>query len=304
MRVFGGSRLERLTKKRDVAGLVALLRDRQVAEQAMTSLLALKDSSAADHLIGALGDSDPEMRCRAAEVLGELRDDRAVEPLLAALDDDRAVRVAAVEALGRIGDPRAIEALLGFVNGEDKRLGVVAARALGELGDSRALPELVAALGTVTQFDVDASRCAQLVESLEGLKATSALIDAMRLDNWRVRSFASMALGRMHNPEAVDALVSALSDPADSVRRDAARALGEIGDCRAVEPLINALGDYMTSERAIQALGQLRDSRAVDPLVTLFPSANQVLQERIVRALSDIGSPEAAAGLARLLQEP
>ncbi len=49
----------------------------------------------------------------AAWALGEMRDPRAVEPLIAALKDkDYEVRVCAAIALGEMRDPRAVEPLI------------------------------------------------------------------------------------------------------------------------------------------------------------------------------------------------
>lgn len=67
----------------------------------------------------------PESREEAAEALGEIRDPRAVEPLIGALKDrDHEVRAEAADALARIGDPRAVEplnALLGDPRPEVRR---------------------------------------------------------------------------------------------------------------------------------------------------------------------------------------
>src|SRR4051812_46239571 len=60
--------------------------------------------------IPLLKDPDWWIRIAAADTLGRLQDPRAVEPLIAALDDAD-VRWTAVEALGHIGDPRALNAL-------------------------------------------------------------------------------------------------------------------------------------------------------------------------------------------------
>jgi HEAT repeat protein len=59
-----------------------------------------------------LNEDDPSQRWKAAESLGRIRDDRAVEPLILALmDDDWRVRQKAAWALGKIGDPRALAPL-------------------------------------------------------------------------------------------------------------------------------------------------------------------------------------------------
>jgi len=61
------------------------------------------------HFLAMLDEEDPSQRWKAAESLGRIRDDRAVEPLILALrDDDWRVRQKAAWALGKIGDPRAL----------------------------------------------------------------------------------------------------------------------------------------------------------------------------------------------------
>jgi HEAT repeat protein len=56
-------------------------------------------------LIAALNDQHPEVRRSAAEMLGELEEGRAVEPLTLVLkDSDSDVRISAALALGMIGD--------------------------------------------------------------------------------------------------------------------------------------------------------------------------------------------------------
>jgi HEAT repeat protein len=56
-----------------------------------------------------LDDEDPSKRWKAAESLGRIGDDRAVDPLIIALtDEDWRVKQKAAWALGKIGDPRAL----------------------------------------------------------------------------------------------------------------------------------------------------------------------------------------------------
>lgn len=67
-----------------------------------------------DGLVAALGAPQNNRRILAAQALGQLRDPRALEPLLARLQDpleDLFVRESAARALGALRDPRAIEPL-------------------------------------------------------------------------------------------------------------------------------------------------------------------------------------------------
>ena len=56
---------------------------------------------------------DPQVRYTAAEALGNIKDSRAVDPLIQALkDEDNSVRYWSTVALGKINDVRAAESLI------------------------------------------------------------------------------------------------------------------------------------------------------------------------------------------------
>ena len=67
------------------------------------------DDERLGHFIAMLDEEDPSRRWKAAESLGRLGDNRAVDPLILSLnDEDWRVRQKAAWALGKIGDPRAL----------------------------------------------------------------------------------------------------------------------------------------------------------------------------------------------------
>jgi len=88
--------------------------------------------------------NEDENVCRCAAVgLGLLGDRRALEPLLAALEDvDWPRRHSVAEALGYLGDQRAIEPLIKLLRDCRDEVVLLAAQALGKLGAARAVPEL------------------------------------------------------------------------------------------------------------------------------------------------------------------
>lgn len=87
------------------------------------------------------------MRAEAASALGEIKDSRAVEPLIAALKDgDEGVRWCAAFALGEIKDSRAVEPLIAVLKDGNKQVRINTMWSLGEIGDSRAVEPLIAAL--------------------------------------------------------------------------------------------------------------------------------------------------------------
>jgi HEAT repeat protein len=98
---------------------------------------------AVDALIGALQHSDDDVRWKAAIALGEIGDQRAIEPLIRALTDKyENVRAEAATSLAAMGKD-ALEPLLRFLQYSDKSLRIDVVPALGELQDTDAIHPLI-----------------------------------------------------------------------------------------------------------------------------------------------------------------
>ncbi|MFB6165000.1 MAG: HEAT repeat domain-containing protein [Haloarculaceae archaeon] len=244
-----------------------------------------------ESLLGVLRRSEnPEVRARAAELLGEfdeetLADHEVVSPLVdvaSAADDDR-VTAAAVDALAQLGTD-AVAELLAELAGVDfdesqqadwakakafaqalsadvPELRMAAANALGELGKTDVLP--------------------QLLEALED-------------SDPRVRARVARALGRLADARAVDGLIERLTDPSGEVRKEAAEALGTIGNQRALSALLTMFDDDRPVVRriAVGAMGNFGDARPVEGLVAALsdedPSVRRTAVYSIVELLSNV----------------
>lgn len=100
-------------------------------------------------------DSDPEFRMKAANELGKIGGARAVDSLMNALDDPgfwytetyikQTVVQYVIAALGDIKDTKAVDPLITILGGKDNNRAY-AAQALGKIGDRKAIVPLVAAL--------------------------------------------------------------------------------------------------------------------------------------------------------------
>ncbi len=103
---LGELNVKLLKRRRDVDGLIKVLQTGahpESREEAAEALGEIRDPKAVDPLIGALKDRDHEVREEAAEALGKIGDRRAAEPLNALLGDpDPKVRRAAESALARM----------------------------------------------------------------------------------------------------------------------------------------------------------------------------------------------------------
>lgn len=187
-----------------------------------------------DIQIDLLQDPDWVVRREAVITLGEMGDERCIEPLVRCLrDGDWQVREAAVDAIAMIGSP-AVEMLIRYLRDWDARKYVI--KALGKINDERVLEPLISMLKN-DEFKDDATwALADL-----GKPAVQRLIQALDDKDEFVRKQSILALGEIKDPEAVDSLIEKLKDPDWFTRLTAAAALEAIGGNRAreaVKPLM------------------------------------------------------------------
>lgn len=234
VRLIAFETMGKIKNERAIQHLISALGENDI-EIRETAVEALKKSgnSAVEHLIAALSDKDPAVRTTSAMILGELKNESAVEPLTAALtdqDQSRIMRYEAAKALGKIGDQSAIIPLINALKDPDSHVREGAAEALRDIGKPVVEP----------------------------------LIDALKHKNLSVRVSAAIILGEIQDSRAVEPLInSLLIDAYDNgswmFRAEAAKALGKIKDPRAIEPL-NILSndkDSYVRETALWALEEI-----------------------------------------------
>jgi HEAT repeat protein len=235
----------------------------------------------------------------AAYALGAIKDARAVEPLIVALQDSRSknVRWAAAFALGEIKDARAVEPLLHTLIGPGKDKSEIvrgnAAQALGKIKDTRAVEPLMNALVGVGKDNSGIVRLnvAIALGEIKDPRAVAALIIALKdVKSECVGNMAAYALGEIKDARAVEPLIAALKDDLASIRMWAAHSLGKIKDTRAVEPLIVALEDKDSNvgENAAHSLGEIKDARAVEPLIAALDNKHGYVGKYALEALNKI----------------
>ncbi len=187
-----------------------------------------------DIQIDLLNESDWVVRREAVITLGEMGDERCIEPLVKCLrDGDWQVREASIEALAMIGSP-AVELLLRYVRDYDARKPAI--KTLGKINDERVLDPLISFLRN-DEFKDDATwALAEL-----GKPAINKLMECLDDEDETVRKQAALALGEIKDASSVDALIEKLKDDNWFIRLTAASALEKIGDPRgreAVKPLM------------------------------------------------------------------
>jgi HEAT repeat protein len=138
--------LGKMRNERAITPLVGLLGDREVNQAAAEALLGFGEKAVMP-LVEVLKSGNGDAREKAAFALGELRDKRAVEPLVQVMqtDDVYAVRTAAATALGQLKDARAVWVLVATLQMRDEttperqaaleQLRTVTQLALRKIGD-------------------------------------------------------------------------------------------------------------------------------------------------------------------------
>jgi len=203
-----------------------------------------------DIQIDLLDDPDWVVRREAIITLGEMGDERCVEPLARALrDGDWQVREVAIEGLGQVGSP-AVDTLLKLLRDWEVRKYAIAA--LGKIRDERVLDPLI-----------------------------------LQLRNDEFKDDAIDALAALGEP-SIEKLIETLRDKDENVRKRAVRALGKIKGNGAIDPLIAMVGDkdWETRLLAAAALESIGDERGRDAIKPLLKDPDMVVKMRVERILA------------------
>lgn len=231
-------------------------------------MIAIQDRMA--ELVEKLNDPESSVRRSAAQELGQLQVEDAVEPLVASLSDNKAVQEAVAEALMEIGGDRTVKALVPLLASPEVNVRNVA------------------------------------MELLQGLgrKSVKHLIPLLKSEDHDIRKFAADSLGLIGDPESIEPLISTLDDPNINVASAAAEALGFMQDPKAVESLIRVVesSDQIWMKCiAVESLARIADARAVESLIRVSPDEDLLLLYAVVNALGQIGKTQGVDFLLTLL---
>lgn len=176
-----------------VEGVVAHLAGMNGSLENAQALLTWLGASSVGPLIDSLA-KDGDVREPAVAVLGAIRDSRALEAMVAALEDQRpSVRRVAVWALGELRDPRCVDALMRATMDDEYAVRRQAGEALDEMG-SIALMAGVANMIRSLEDRSDGSTVARLVE--EGLEHAPGPPRPGTRSRWAPRFFERLQRGQ------------------------------------------------------------------------------------------------------------
>lgn len=264
-----------------------------------------------------LESDDPEKRKKALE---QLVKSGSYEPLMSVLKNPTR-REEAISELSKMGQP-VEDFLKAAANYGDIEVKAGAALAFGKMRNSRSadlLADLVKDPRAGFQDRVEAVRL--LSETSSSPAAIDALQTVLDDQNGDLRIEATLALGRMTEPAAVEHLINLVADRRVNLkaRSEAAVLLGKLGDPRSVDilksllqennqlkgaalsalgmlgildPLIKCLSEQNIS--AVEALGESKASVAIPPLIQALNDGDVEWHRHVIRALGQIPDPQAS----------
>jgi len=164
-----------------------------------------------------------------------------------------------------------------------------------------ALPALLADADPAVRY-----YAARAVGASKDPEATDNLIKLLTDKEWVVRKSAVVALGELAAPKAAAPLGELIRDPGAHLDWIAARALIKIGK-PAVAVLVQSLEGHRNrygAQAAAAALGAIGDPDAAAPLAALLAKEKLSWGAKLgtIRALGQIGGPESADALIKVLQ--
>lgn len=251
------TQLYRSTKNMSVKAEVALALGKLHDKHVIPFLIALlKDSS-----------EDENRRKDAAEVLGDLREQEAIQPLIEVLNDKSSlIKHSAILALRKLASKQATPALVRvLIQDEDENNRYAAAYALGKVGEGQAIQPLLETLSK--DEDVD------------------------------TRFAAASAISELNKPEAVAPLLKILTESGDlDTQLAAVAALGNLKDKQTIEAIekfkaanVGKVPDFRIEISTDTALYKLGKEEALQALLTLLNNTNPDIRKAALWALGDIG---------------
>lgn len=239
---------------------------------------------------------DFQQRWEIAKVFVRLAE-IAIPPLLEILEDEEAeeeLRSFAVRIVGDLKNPKAIAPLMELLKtSDDEELRALAAAALGQIGQN--------AIAALTELLAQEDTRLLAVRSLSYIRQKeiiTPLLSVVQDPEIAVRAAAIEALSSFHDPRVPPVLLNALTDVAATVRRQAVLGLGFRSDLSEELDLVTKLQPRLYDFNlevgcaAAIVLSRMGSDDAAQQLfpVLMSPHTPIKLQLEIIRALSWIGT--------------
>ena len=254
-------------------------------------------------------------RARAAENLGHFGGPRVAGPISALLvDDDETVRAVAARALARIGTEEAVRYLVRTLDAPSEITRLRVAENLERVGHLAVGPlkESLADVASLGTRELNGPvMAAQVLGNLRAAEARGVLKQAAKVGTeTNIRAQATLALGKIGDPDDVPALLTCSRDDAWPVRAQAANALGMIGEVSSIPRLkeMGSDGAWWVRRNACFALANMGPEGEA-ALLELLKSDDRYARDRAAatmeargftrRAVRNLSKPGRRGGRAR-----
>ena len=244
------------------------------AKRAEEALIKIGQPSV-DLLISEMN-KNKNIRENAANVLGEIKDPRAVEPLIKILQNDKDSRASVATALGKLKDSRAVEPMIKLLHESENFYGRSnILKALGLIPDPRNIQPLILALGDQDDMVRQTAAFSLMYNAdnlnLSTLESLFAVIRAKKDDGFVITPIR-YNLKRISREEFVPFFITKLKEEKDAeIRSIIVEILGNIGTAECVDPLVSAMSDEnaIIQSNSMYYLRKLCESNVDDVLTAL-----------------------------------
>lgn len=220
----------------------------------------------------------------AAYALGKIKNPRAIEALIATINNDdfkilyrwfeESYSDIVRKILIEIGEP-AVKPLIAALIDENSHFCSFAARTLLDINGEFAIEPIITALKESSLKYEESENFSTAVSSTVSqirIITPEPLFRLLKDDNANLRIIAIHALGNSDCKSSIETLISMLEDLDKEVRATTVKALKQLGDARAIDPLIASLQDpdSLVRGRAAYALGSFKDEKIIGALLPLL----------------------------------
>lgn len=278
-----------------------------LAQQAALALARHRPGPVLDLLGQLVHSPEPQLRRRAAMLLGCLREGGGIENLrLLSFDDDAMVRAELVRSIGKQRVLQAVPLLCRALCDPEEPVREAAVLAAAELGEPMLVDELLALLGSGRE---DLDYCViRAVGDIGAREAGAFLVEYLSRGVSRQLEYVIVeTLGKLAYREASDLVTRRYLQHADpDIRRLAVYTLGELADQESLKAVEEAVGDPHWSVRiaALRVLGKIGGGRELPLLLQGVNDADAMVRKHAITVLGELRNPVTVPELVALLDDP
>ncbi|MBI5682315.1 MAG: HEAT repeat domain-containing protein [Deltaproteobacteria bacterium] len=225
-----------------------------------------------DDLINRLNSDDRAVLHETIELLGDMRDKRAIKPIVSLLKgSDQGIKDAAVNALVNIGGQDAADAVIPLLYEEDnaslRNMAIEILERLGKDAEQSVIALLNEKDDDIVKFALD------ILGNIGNPALSPHLIPVLNHPNKNVRAAAVNTVSKLKVFSAAGCLIDMLKDNDEWVRFSVIEALGSLGSPDMVDRLLDAVKNYdMSKIAAIDALSHLAQAKDLKKIMSVISS--------------------------------